>query len=140
MLLTYGQSAAINAEIRSGGFTMGRKKNVEEEACETCINSEGTEGQVTEEVAATTKEKKIRGPRISAAVVSFVRFPEEGEKKLPKQATQILEILAEEGASGITISSLLEKMEPVIVTRQGCASVYRFYQPILLKAGYITVG
>ena len=131
---------------------MGKKKVVEDKnECGTCEGTQkeggcaegaGAPAPGAEGAAKTPKEKVVVN-----AFYTFVRKPGENEKKVPLQANQILDILSgskdgdTEDAPFTKMSrkDLLDKMTAVVQTRQPIERILGFYQPILVKAGYITV-
>lgn len=121
------------------------KENTMVNECNTCDD----QGQCPETAASTptpeaTKEAKER--QVMNVNYRFVKKPGEGDKKLPLQANQILDILAgagqesEDGPFSIMArKDLLDRMKDVVVTRQPIERILGYYQPILTKAGYISV-
>lgn len=124
------------------------KKKVEEQvnecaACDDqnqCPETDATQAP-TEAAAKEPKERQVMN-----ANYRFVKKPGEGEKKLPLQANQILDILAGTGQESedgpyavMSRKDLLERMKDVVVTRQPIERILGYYQPILTKAGYISV-
>ena len=127
------------------------KKKVEEQIheCNTCDD----QSQCPETTAAPTEQTKAEPTKaepkerqVMNANYRFVKKPGEGEKKLPLQANQILDILAgtgqesEDGPFNVMArKDLLDRMKDVVVTRQPIERILGYYQPILTKAGYISV-
>lgn len=128
---------------------MAKKKVTEENTmvneCNTCDDQsqcpETAASAPTPEAAKEAKERQVMNVNYR-----FVKKPGEGDKKLPLQANQILDILAgtgqesEDGPFSIMArKDLLDRMKDVVVTRQPIERILGYYQPILTKAGYISV-
>lgn len=123
------------------------KKKVEEPVneCNACDDQgQCPEAPTVAPEAAAPKEAKER--QVMNANYRFVKNPGEGDKKLPLQADQILDILAGAGQESedgpftvMTRKDLLDRMKYVVVTRQPIERILGYYQPILTKAGYISV-
>lgn len=121
---------------------MGKKRTEvkPEEGCSSCednLTCAETPKEVTEATAKAAKAPKEKA--VANATYTFVKFPGEGEKNLPKQATQILEILS--GNDGpMARKDLLEAMSGVVETRQPIERILGFYQPRLTEGGYFSVA
>lgn len=126
---------------------MGKKK-VDETVneCSACDDKAqcpetGAPEAAGEGTAPENKERKVMD-----ANYQFVKFPGEGEKKLPLQAKQILEILEGAGKesdaedapyAAMSRKDLLDRMKDVVQTRQPIERILGFYQPTLTKLGYV---
>lgn len=91
---------------------------------------------------AAAKARAAREARASNDVFKFVKQPGEGDKKLPKQAqgiVNILEAASEEGRDGMSRTDLCEAMTQVIETRQPIGRILTYYQKPLVEGGYVEI-
>ncbi len=124
---------------------MGKKRvEVEATECGTCEGQEACPEVPKGAEAPVSVEGKVRKEKAPAAPAApakytFVKLPGKEDKNLPKQATQILEILKENDGP-MDKADLLEKMAAVIETRQPIERILGFYQPRLLANGFFSVA
>lgn len=134
------EEAAVTEEQQEN---VAQEPESEGAGCGTCDEAADCADKTTEAPAA--EKSKSAAPKIPKESVRTVyklvteREKKEGEKALPKQAAQIVDIIAAAGEEGIERATLLEAMKPVIETRQPIERILGFYQPRLLEENYISV-
>ncbi len=121
---------------------MGKKREEKAAPCEACDESkacpEKTEGASA--AAGGTVDKAAKEPKVvKVSTFVFKDEPGESQKKLPQQCAQILGLIKDAGEEGILKADLLSKMTPIIVTKQPIERILGFYQPRLVKEGYVEV-
>lgn len=59
--------------------------------------------------------------------------------KLPKQASDIVDVITKAGKAGITRAKLVEDLKGVLVTKQPESRILAYYQKDLQEAGLVTL-